>query len=394
MEIDYGYLCENLGHLSGLQVRVYQRGVLIHSYVNRPFAPDIAGPVMERIWSSDYNVSYYDILNLVFVGAIKVSKDDAVIVVGPTSLLQLDDGQLTSILRLLGEPGKRLNELADYFQSIPGYPLENFLQILCFVNYALNDEKLTVRDLIGQQTSYIQPNPKATKSAMPAPNGPSMHNTLEMEKALYSLITAGRPDELQALFGKPPTGRPGKVAHTEMRQRKNVFVISAALASRAAIAGGMLQDAAFTMSDLYIQKAELLGDLQQLTLLNMEMLLEYARKVEVINHHGSRTKLVSDIAQFIIENINQKLSTADIAGHFQMNRTHLCERFKNDVGITLNEFVNEQKIVEAKRLLTTTDQNILHISEYLGYSSQGYFQNVFKKMVGCTPKSFREKNIH
>ncbi len=245
--------------------------------------------------------------------------------------------------------------------------------------------------MIGQGTSYPRLYTEKQEQPEEPPKEEPVHNTLEMEKALYALITAGRPDLLGAMFEKPPTGRVGKIAHSEMRQRKNTFIIAAALASRAAIAGGMQQDAAFTMSDLYIQKAELLNDHQQLTLLSVEMLFAYAKQVESINFHGSRSKLVAEAAAFIRENIDQKMTTGSIAAGLGLSRTHLCRRFKNEAGVTLNEFATEQKMLEAKRLLATTRQSALQISEYLGYSSQGYFQNVFKKQVGCTPKHYREQ---
>ena len=57
--------------------------------------------------------------------------------------------------------------------------------------------------------------------------------------------------------------------------------------------------------------------------------------------------------------------------------------------MTVNEFITKMKIDEAKRLLEHTDRPISAISEALAYSSQSYFQNVFKKVTGMTPNEFR-----
>lgn len=74
-----------------------------------------------------------------------------------------------------------------------------------------------------------------------------------------------------------------------------------------------------------------------------------------------------------------------------MSRTYLCDRFKLETGMTIGHFITNTKITEAKRMLTVTTLNAAQISDYLSFSSQSYFQNVFKKIVGCTPKQFRLK---
>ena len=55
-----------------------------------------------------------------------------------------------------------------------------------------------------------------------------------------------------------------------------------------------------------------------------------------------------------------------------------------------------RKLEEAKSLLIYTDKTISEISEYLCFSTQSYFQNVFKKKYGQTPKEFRssQENMH
>ena len=49
-------------------------------------------------------------------------------------------------------------------------------------------------------------------------------------------------------------------------------------------------------------------------------------------------------------------------------------------------------IEEAKRLLIYTDKSLIDISNFLWFSSQSHFQRVFKKTVGITPLSYRNRN--
>ena len=48
-----------------------------------------------------------------------------------------------------------------------------------------------------------------------------------------------------------------------------------------------------------------------------------------------------------------------------------------------------RKLEEAKSMLNYSDKTVSEISEYLCFSSQSYFQNVFKRKYGMTPKEFR-----
>ena len=59
--------------------------------------------------------------------------------------------------------------------------------------------------------------------------------------------------------------------------------------------------------------------------------------------------------------------------------------------MNLSSYIQEQQIARAKDYLKNSDKSILEIATYLGFSSQGYFQNVFKKHTGMTPKQFREQ---
>lgn len=51
------------------------------------------------------------------------------------------------------------------------------------------------------------------------------------------------------------------------------------------------------------------------------------------------------------------------------------------------------KLEEAKSLLTYSDKSLGEISSYLSFSSQSYFQNVFKKKYGITPLQYRNRSL-
>ena len=76
-----------------------------------------------------------------------------------------------------------------------------------------------------------------------------------------------------------------------------------------------------------------------------------------------------------------------------MSRPHLSSKFKAETGMTLTDFILNEKTEEAKRLLRYTDKTAAVIGSYLGFSSQGHFSRVFRKYTGLSPREYREKHI-
>ncbi len=388
MQIDYNYLCSGLGHLTGLETRVYKDGLCIEHYTNYAFSPDIAMLIRQEIDDTNDNAFYVETDDLLLFGVIKSKKDAITLIIGPTSQITLGKQETNAILYRLNQSGERLSDLQIYFSNIVPYPFENFLEILCFVNYAINDERLAVADLI-KKDGY-ECNISSDKLVYDQEDQQiEPHNTYEAEKTMLSYVTAGNVEAVEAFLLTPPTGRVGTLAHNELRQRKNAFICAATLISRAAIAGGIDAEAAFALSDRYIQKAELLNSSGDIASLNMQMLMDYTKRVEGRKCGSESSKLVKSVMRYILKHISEKILVDHLAMALRMNRSHLCEKFKQDSGTTISDFISTLKMDEAKRLLSFTELSTSQISEYLAFSSQSYFQTIFKKYVGCTPKEFR-----
>lgn len=70
------------------------------------------------------------------------------------------------------------------------------------------------------------------------------------------------------------------------------------------------------------------------------------------------------------------------------NLNLLCQNILNK---SVSDIIETRKLIEAKNLLTYTDKTVSEIGFDLGYSEKAYFTNVFKKVTGTTPTSFREE---
>jgi AraC-like DNA-binding protein len=193
------------------------------------------------------------------------------------------------------------------------------------------------------------------------------------------------------MFRGLAAGRAGIMAVDTLRQQKNLLICTATLVTRAAIRGGLNREQAFALSDMYIQKAELMGDVLSLTRLNAQMVLDFTKRVEAEKAGIHHAKLVRRARDYILAHMGQTITTEMLAKELGMNRTYLCKRFTEETGLTLGQYVTQVKMEEAMRLMDITKKTISEIAEHLGYSSQSYFQNVFKKHTGVTPGVYRAK---
>ncbi|MHA6480852.1 response regulator transcription factor [Paenibacillus sp. strain BS8-2] len=87
---------------------------------------------------------------------------------------------------------------------------------------------------------------------------------------------------------------------------------------------------------------------------------------------------------------NPALKIQDIANEVHFSTAYLGYLFKKEMKKNLWDFVTEQRIEEAKRLLTSTDKKRYEVAYEVGYESPEHFSRMFKRYVGISPAEFRK----
>lgn len=90
---------------------------------------------------------------------------------------------------------------------------------------------------------------------------------------------------------------------------------------------------------------------------------------------------------------DQDLSLQKFADDLEVNCSYLSTLFKQELGISFTDYIIKVRVTEAIRLMNDIKIKIYEISEQVGYSSQHYFCNAFKKVFGISPSEYRQKNI-
>lgn len=394
--IDLKYICTVIGNLSGIPIRLFQNRELIfyHSLVNLPKDPMCL--YEKDIFAVKDNLGYYITPFFNYYGIIKYA--DYQIVIGPTRQVPALDKDLRELAFQLDLIQENADTFVSGMKSIISMPLESIMQILCVMNYILNGEKLRLEDIAIYETEQNdlmknierEQTEKKFNSLDQIYLEQEIHNTLAIEQTLMNMVRKGDTAALREWIASAPAVRGGILASNQLRQQKNMFIVSATLVSRNAIRGGMVVEDALSLSDSYIQKCELMNWMVGLTNLQYRMILDFTERVEKIRLGKHPTKLALDVANYIQHHLSEAITTEQIAEFLFISRSRLSTKFKAETGIALNEFILKEKIEEAKRLLRYSDKSVLAISSFLGFSSQSHFAQVFKKYTGKTPNEYRE----
>ena len=84
------------------------------------------------------------------------------------------------------------------------------------------------------------------------------------------------------------------------------------------------------------------------------------------------------IKQFIQRNLREKLYVEDLARLVHINDQHLMRIFKKETGMSLTQYINEQRLLMAGHLLKHSDYNINYVADLVGFENLSYFTRLFK----------------
>ncbi len=139
----------------------------------------------------------------------------------------------------------------------------------------------------------------------------------------------------------------------------------------------------------YISECESIYELQDLLKRKTEDFFSQIQN-RVENH-----STIYLIKEFIASRYqDETLSIKDISEHVFLSSSYICTIFKNETGLTLNQYLTDFRIDKAKKLLTDPRYKITDISARVGYSDGNYFGKTFKKLVGMSPSEYREQELN
>lgn len=340
--------------------------------------------------------SYYFSKDLLLYGSIPVIGTDYTLIVGPARASALTATNIHNIL--IGSypyvKPEQSEELTHYLNNCAIISFEMFLPILCSLHGFINDEVISSDDLLGNisqidesiRSQMIETDKTHTYEEQPR------HSSIDFEARIMFYVSQGMVDKFHTLPSYHH--EMGSLAHTSLRHYQNALIILNTLSQRAAILGGLNPETAYQLGEIYIQKIEACKNINDVMALNKDyaICMDYCERVAAIRYPKTNNGKINAAMHFIQENYTRHLSVTEIANEVELSPEYLSSQFHKLTGTTLPSYITKLKIAEGKNLLRFTDMTLAEISEYLSFSSQSYFQNVFKKETGDTPNEYRRLN--
>jgi AraC family transcriptional regulator len=95
-----------------------------------------------------------------------------------------------------------------------------------------------------------------------------------------------------------------------------------------------------------------------------------------------------EIIEYIHANLSEELSLTHLAELLNLSAFHFARLFKNSLGLSPHQYVLQNRVERAKKLITVCDSNLTDIALQVGFYDQTHFGKAFKRTVGVSPKVF------
>ena len=316
---------------------------------------------------------------------------DSFLVIGPIFSTPMSDFTLNSFMTEWAISCPHREEVSQFLMGLPVVAFYRFLQVLAYLAFCVNEQRVDVDSHFKiNNTDQMDVLTRAhTSRSYESKEEGQFHNTWHFEQKMMHCIEEGASDKLEKLLRDAVALTPGKLADNALRQEKNLLITAIALAARSAIRGGLDTEQAYQLADVYLLEGERSQSIHHLANLQYTMLMDFVDRVAQAKVPAGLSREVFDAVQHIHQHINEPIQVPDVTRAIGRSRSWLSARFKDELGMDISEYIMQCRLEQAQKLLAHSDMSLSEISAYLCFSSQSYFQNVFKKKFGMTPRQYR-----
>lgn len=219
----------------------------------------------------------------------------------------------------------------------------------------------------------------------------AVHNPYSQEIREQEAIRTGNLDALERSFQESFVGKWGTLSPDLLRNAKNMAIVLITLASRSAIAGGMIPEIAFSMSDGFIQRVEELNETGGVLAMAKQSEIEFCKAVKGLSQVHNHNPLVKRCKELVNQNLYSKVTSQELAEQLGITPSYLSRLFIKEEGIKLVDYIAKEKVEAAKTRLIYTSDSYSIVANTFGFSTQGHFGKVFRKVTGMTPGEYRGK---
>lgn len=332
---------------------------------------------------------------------IKVITSDNIsgtLLVGPTISSEIDEKSINSIIKKFDILIKYKGSLINYYNNIVIMDFNSFIDAGLLLYHSIYHDKLDFTNVVNIDEMLIDVGLKDSKafyiSNSKKRRNSRLHHSQEFERKLLKHITDGNLEEV-IKFLKYTTfdGELGINSKNPLRNLKNIFISYTSIVSRAAIEKGLAWEVSLTLTDFYFEAVEELNTIKDINELFLKMILDYTEHVNKVKMYNYSSAILK-CQKYIFQHLYEKISLSILADYSSMNPCYLSHLFKKEVGVSISDYIQKERIEESKKLILSGKKSLVDIYVPLGFIDQSHFSKTFKKFVGITPKEYKTLYFH
>lgn len=329
--------------------------------------------------------------NFIFIRVCNHNKLIGTIIMGPSLTSEIDEKSIDTLIKNMNIQAKHRKRLLKYFEHIVVISYENLIQACSLLYFSIYHEQLDWKTLTESNHIHVPSNPYKENDfdsfIANSRKDSFFHHSPKYENELLNCIREGNTDKLLEFAAKPVGGDLGIHSKNPLRNQKNLFISFISLVSHAAIDGGLDWELSLSLSDYYVQTVEEKNTIKDIMNLYIKMFLDFAERVKLAK--AGHSPAVIKCKNYVYEHLFDKISLSMLAETTGMNASYISHLFKKEVGLTISEYIQNERIEEAKKMMLSSNKSLAEIYTPLGFIDQSHFTKVFKKFAGVTPKDFR-----
>ncbi|MDO5143956.1 MAG: AraC family transcriptional regulator [bacterium] len=275
-------------------------------------------------------------------------------------------------------------DFLSFLCELPIISLNRVFEYAIMLYFCLTEQKISVSDLRYHRGSQHPFRDSEQRETM------NVHGTYRGEQEMLKMVREGNLNYKSHMAKMSVTGHLGKLSNGDpLRQMKNAVLVCITLFSRAAIEGGLSPEVSYTLTDYYFQSVEACTSITDLGDISHTMQEDFIQRV-----HRCRIAQLSPAMReclgYIETHLEENITLSTLAKQTGYSENYLTRKFKQEMGITPIVYIRNQRLEQAALLLRTTQDDVQTVSEKLGFCSQSYFAEHFRRRFGVTPTEYRQ----
>ena len=325
---------------------------------------------------------------------LRLPEQDTYFFIGPYLLALPSDKRIAQKAGSLGLTQEQTGRMRLYYASLPLIEDENLLLSMAntFATHLWGSPEQYVMEYVDYAIpDRYEPIP-CTVSPEHGASSISDLSALEEnyanENRLMEAVSKGKLHLVTAAASTIFNNGAEQRLSDSLRDRKNYLIILKTLLRKAAEQGGVHPMHLHRLSSHYAGLIENARTIKQSLSLQENMIRDFCQLVK--RHSLSKySYYVGQTITLIQYDLTADLKLKTIAEKLNVNSCYLSTLFHKEVGSTLTEYINKQRIEQSVHLLQLTSKPVQEIATECGFQDANYFIKLFKKQTGFTPNRYR-----